>query len=212
VIPAAPLDPTADEARERLLRELSEARYREARPTWFDDLVSRLLDRIGDLFDGGMPGVPSLGWLLATVVVVGLAVAAYVVYGPPRLARRSSGARPVFGADDARDAATIRRAAEAASAAGDWALAVEEGFRAIVRGLSERTVLAAHPGTTASGIAAAATRSFPGLGSRLARAAALFDDVRYLGGAGSEAAYREMAALDGDLRTSTPLLDPAAAP
>ncbi|MHA6667392.1 DUF4129 domain-containing protein [Homoserinimonas sp. A447] len=197
-----PVDPNADEARNWILDELSEPRYEAAKPTWFDQLSSAFLDWLGSLLDGAS-GAPA-GLLLAIVVVIIVAalVAAFLIFGMPALNRRSAVSGSLFGTDDDRSAEAMRRAADAAASAGDWALAIEEAYRAIARGLAERTILATTPGTTAHGFATRAGAAFPSLAADLAAAADTFDRVRYLGKPGSEAEYRAVAALERQLRSA----------
>ena len=79
-----------------------------------------------------------------------------------------------------------------------------ERFRALARGLDERTLVAVFPGTTASAFASAAARTFPAEHGELQVAAELFDGVRYA----DEAATREDAlsifALDDRLAAARP--------
>ena len=110
---------------------------------------------------------------------------------------------------DDRDALALRRAAEAAAAAGDYDIAIEEEFRAIARGLSERGVVTTFPGTTAHGFAGLASVAFPGAGESLEQAASLFDGVRYLGDAGTENGWIMIRSLERTLRESKPRLDEA---
>jgi hypothetical protein len=140
------------------------------------------------------------------LVVVALALigVALLVFGLPRLRRRADTPVPLFDDGDVRDAVTLRSAAEAAARTADWPLAIEERFRALVRGLLERGLVRVHPGTTAHGMADAAARAFPAAAGRLESAAADFDGVRYLARAGSEAAYRRVAELDAELAASRP--------
>lgn len=202
-----PVDPNREEARQWLARELAKPAYREAEPNWFDTVVTDFLDWLASLIDGASGGPPALLLIIIVLVIVGLIVAAYFIFGPPRLNRRSRTAGTLFGDDDSRDAATIRRAAEKAAAAEDWALAIEEMFRAIARGLSERSVLSMFPGTTATGFAAEATEYFPDLDGRLAASGAAFDDVRYLDRPGTEEAYRRVAELERTIRDRKPVLE-----
>ena len=95
----------------------------------------------------------------------------------------------------------MRRAANQAAAVDDWALAIEEMFRSIARGLAERTILTTSPGTTAREFSARAGALFPSLSAALASTAAVFDEVRYLDGLGTEAAYRRAAELEAELRS-----------
>lgn len=205
-----PVDPNADEARNWILDELSDPRYEAAKPTWFDQLSSAFLEWLQSLLEG-TGGGPS-GILLAIVVVIIIAalVAAFLIFGMPALNRRSTVSGALFGTDDDRSAEAMRRAADAAASAGDWALAIEEAFRAIARGLAERTILATTPGTTAHGFAVRAGAAFPALVADLAAAADAFDRVRYLGKPGAEAEYRAVAALERELRAARVPLPTAA--
>jgi hypothetical protein len=202
-----PVDPDADEARQWVLDELAKPEYREAQPTWFDLLAGAIRDWFASLSFGAAGGPPGIGALIVVLVVVVVLVIAFLVFGAPRLNRKSTVAGSLFGDDDDRDAAAIRRAAEEAARAGDYTLAVAESFRAIARGLAERTVLTTTPGTTAHDFSVRAAAAFPAFDERLADAAAVFDDVRYLGGTGDRAQYDSVAALERDLRSATPLLE-----
>jgi len=202
-----PVDPDADEARRLLLDELSKAEYREAQPTWFDRLAAAIGDWLQSLTVGSAGGPPGIGVLIVILVVVVALVVAFLVFGLPRLATRSRDSGSLFGDDDARDAATIRRAAESAASGGDFALAITEMFRATARGLAERTVLTTSPGTTAHDFAQRAATAFPAFVGPLGDAAASFDQVRYLGREGTRAQYDAIAALERGLREEKPVLE-----
>ncbi|HEV7811541.1 MAG TPA: DUF4129 domain-containing protein [Leifsonia sp.] len=209
MIRAVPVDPEIDEAREWLLRELARPPYRAAEPSWFDRLASLFWDWLTNLLGSGIGASQSLIWGFVLLVLVAGLVAAYLVYGPPRRNRRSRVPGALFGNDDDRDAATIRSAAEGAAAAEEWPLAIEEMFRAIARGLAERAVLSTTPGTTASGFALRARDYFPALDRELRSSAAVFDDVRYLDRPGSAAQFAQVAGLERELRSRTPVLEDA---
>lgn len=196
---ATPLVPDADEARQWLTDELSKPEYQAAQPTAFDLAMQAILDWLAELLEGatGVPG-PVLT-LIVVVVVAALVVVAFLVFGLPRLRRARSTTVPLFDDGDLRDLAALRRAAAAAAAAADWPLAIEERFRAIVRGLVDRDLVQVHPGTTARGFADAATRRFPEHAAELRAAAAGFEGVRYLGRAGDAADYQRATALEGRL-------------
>jgi hypothetical protein len=203
------IDPDAPEARQWLREELAKAPYQAARPTWFDRLSKAVLDWLGSLTAPSdnllAPWVP----LLVTVLLVAALVAAYFIFGPPRPARRAGVPARLFGTDDRRGADDLRRAAAAAAAAGDWTLAAQEMFRALARGLIERSVLLVTPGTTAHAFAARAADAFPEQAAGLAEAADCFDRVRYLGNPGTEHEYLQVRALELDLRDRRPRrLDP----
>src|SRR5690554_1673847 len=197
-----PVDPEADEARDWILRELSDLKYKAAKPTWFDRLSAAIFEWFESLFTGTPAGPSPLLLAVIVVIIVAALVAAFVIFGMPALNRRSAVTGALFGTDDDRSADAMRRAADAAASAGDWALAIEESFRAIARGLAERTILATTPGTTAHGFAVRAGAAFPALVPQLASAADTFDRVRYLGKAGTEDEYRAVAALERELRSA----------
>lgn len=202
---AAPVDPDADEARDLILRELSKPEYEAARPNWFDRAAGAVWDWITSLEFGGASGPPALGLV---VVLGGIAVAlvvAFLVFGMPRLRRRSSLEGALFGAEDARTAPALRAAAEQLAADGDFTGAIAEMFRAIARDLSERSILSTSPGTTARDFARRAAVEFPDLTAPLTEAAAVFDDVRYLGRVGTAGAWQSVVALEEQLRTARPL-------
>ncbi len=199
-----PVVPDAPEARRWLREELAKAPYEAARPTWFDRLSQGFLDWIQSLAVSG--GGSLQDWLpvVAVLLVLGALVAGWFLFGAPKLARRNRVASDLFGTIDQRSSAEMRTAADAAAARGDWSLACEEIFRALARGLAERTVLSVTPGTTAHDFAARARLAFPSSGSALALAADTFDRVRYLEQAGTEFDYRALATLEAELRAASP--------
>ena len=210
VLPAAvPVQPDAGTARRWVLEELAKPAYQAAQPTPIDRAVQAFLDWFTGLFDVRNGDTPPVLLVAAIVVVVAVLVVALLLFGLPRLNRRSR-AGSLFGEDDRRSAAEMRRAAEAALARGDFSLAVLERFRALARGLDERTLVAVFPGTTASAFVRAAARAFPAEHAELRVAAELFDGVRYA----DEQATREdalaVAALDDRLAAARPAtLEPA---
>jgi hypothetical protein len=202
-----PVDPSSPDAKNWIEGELAKPEYQAAKPTWFDIASKAVQDWLASLFQG--PG-GSAGPLLLTVVLVlvaGLIVAAFLIFGRPRLNRRGAeGRRSVFGADDTRSAAELRASAAAAARAADWIVAIEELFRAIAQSLDERTIFTVSPGTTATEFAARAAGAIPAERERLTAAARAFDDVRYLGRAGTEAHYQQLVALDQSLLQFKPSL------
>jgi len=206
VVGTVPVDPDAEEARRWLVDELAKPDYRAAQPTWFDRLSAAVRDWFESLSFGAPGGPPGLGTLLVVLAVVVALVVAFLVFGLPRFTRKSQVTGDLFGTDDDRDAAAIRRAAEAAAAAGDLDLAIVEIFRSTARGLAERTVVTTSPGTTAHEFSLRAAASFPDFSAALATAAASFDGVRYLDRLGTRGEYDEMARLEAGLRSARPLL------
>ena len=203
---SVPVDPDADQARDWLIQELAKPDYRAAQPTWFDRLSAAVRDWFASLNFGSVDGPPELGALLIILAVLVALVVAFLVFGLPRFGRKSSVAGDLFGDDDRRDSATIRRAAEAAAAVGDFETAIAEIFRATARGLAERTVVTTSPGTTAHDFAVRAATAFPDFAEPLTAAATSFDGVRYLGRAGSQGEYDAMARLEAGLRAARPQL------
>ena len=202
-----PVDPDAETARQWIVQELSKPEYQAAQPTWFDRVSSAFWDWLQSL-DLSVPGAIQLpAVLLASAVLLGAIVAAFIVFGRPRRRRRSALGRSLFGEADDRDAKTIRAAAGAAAARGQWTLATLEMFRAIARSLAERTVLTVSPGTTAHDFARRAGRPLPVFAERLGGAARVFDQLRYLGRDGTPGDYDTMAALEAELRSATPILE-----
>jgi signal transduction histidine kinase len=201
------VDPDAPEAHELLANELAKSEYQSAKPTWFDQVLQDLLDWFSGLQNGAAQGPPALGLLIGIIVLAVLVLIAFLVFGLPRINRRSKVVGSLFGEDDARTSAEIRQQAKAAAARGDYTLAVAEMFRAIARGLAERTVLTTTPGTTAHGFAVRAGRSFPSLVNELTDAAAAFDAVRYLDETGSLAQYDQVEALERAVRAAKPILE-----
>jgi hypothetical protein len=203
-----PIDPDGPEARRWLLEELAKAEYQSAHPSPFDQVVQGIEDWINSLIDGlGSVQVPGIGNLLGVValaIVLALVVVAFLIFGLPRISRRSAANGAVFAENDSRDAAAMRRDAEQAAASGDYTTAIAELFRALARGLDERTLVSSYPGSTASDVARRAGLVFPDAAGRLGDAAAAFDGVRYLGAIGTADQWERLVALERELRTATP--------
>ena len=202
-----PVDPGAAEAQRLLLQELSKPEYRASQPTWFD----RLVTAIRDFFDGltAPAGSPASGLglpIILGIVVIALVVV-FLVFGLPRLNRRSRVTGALFGVDDQRTSREMRATARAAAASGDFTTAIAEGFRAIARGLTERDLVVTSPGTTAHGFATRAGGVFPSLTPDLKVAASDFDTVRYLGQGGTEAGWNRIEKLADQLASTRPNLD-----
>ena len=207
----SPLDPDAPEARRWLEEELAKPEYQSAQPNAFDLAMQAIRDWVVSLFEGAS-GIPApLLTLLVVIVVAVLVVVGLLVFGLPRLRRRQRAAAPLFDDADRRDLETLRRAAAAAAAAGDWPLAIEERFRALVRGIVGRDLIRVHPGTTARNVADAAAAPFPGHELTLRAAAADFDAVRYLGRAGTRERYDALTDLERAIATTTPAATSTAA-
>lgn len=209
-----PVAPDADEAREWLEEELRRTRYqevpREDQSSWLADLIERIMEFFESL--GGEGSAPAWTGILVVIVLAALVVL-LLVLGLPRLRRRSRLVTgDVFEADDERGSAAMRRDAEAAATRGEWALAIAERFRAVIRALHERTLLATVPGSTSHDVARRAAAALPDFADELHRAADDFDLVRYLGDPGDAERYARLADLDARLERARPVLDADRAP
>jgi hypothetical protein len=210
-----PVDPDRDEARRLLQDELEKARYQQQEsgraetPEWLKAIYRWFENLLNSL--GGEGTVP--GWIvLLVIVVVAVLVVLFLVFGVPRLRARSgirSTGEELFEADDHRDAAAMRRDADAAARAGRFDAAIAERFRAIARSLHERTLVTTVPGSTAHDVARRAAAPLPEHAEALERAAADFDAVRYLGDPGDRERYERMTALDAAVQRTRPRLEPA---
>lgn len=203
-----PVEPEADEARTWVLDELGKVVYQEAKPTWFDQVASALWEWLTSLRIEGGGGAEPIGILLLAALIAAVIVGAFIIFGPPARRRRSRVTGELFGESDERSADAMRRDADRLAARGEWGAAIADMFRAIARGLAERTVVMVSPGTTAQHFAAKAAAAFPGSAAELHTCADVFDDVRYLGHDGSSDSFQRVAALERALRTGTPQLQP----
>lgn len=200
-----PVDPDGPEARDWLLEELGEAGEDDGGlPDWLEDLLDwlrALFDRAGgDVDPTGDPTAGLVGIGIVLAVVVGILVAAFLIWGIPRRRRRSRVTGDLFGEDDARGSGEIRTVAERAAAAGDYTTATVEVFRALARSLAERGVVHTFPGTTAQDFARRAATPYPGEQRTLAEAAQVFDRLRYLGETGTREQWTAMSDLDRRVR------------
>lgn len=202
-----PVDPSTEEARGWVRRELSGPEYADDRSLlqrvidWVAELVAELLERSS----GALPG-----WLLPVVLA---GIAALVTLVLLVRVRREPGAAGVGvhgGVLDEPhlDADAYRARARAALDAGDAAAATADWFRAIAAAAAERAVVDDNPGRTAHEVSVALAAVFPGEADALARAADHFDAVRY-GNAQVDAGVAALVAdLDARLAAARPFLEP----
>lgn len=171
-----PATPDADQARRAAEEELAKPVYHQATSLW-----QRIWQWLSQHLDprAAVPGAPSwLSTLLVVLLVVALLLALVALITRVTWARRVARSNtPLF--EDDRDAAALTRAADAAAVRGDWATAVVERFRAVVRSLDERGAIEDYPGMTAHEAARLAARPLGTLAPQMDEAAGLFDSVRY---------------------------------
>ncbi|MBU4214632.1 MAG: DUF4129 domain-containing protein [Actinobacteria bacterium] len=198
-----PVDPDASTARRWAEHELSDPIYHRG-----SSLLTRFLDWVVQQLDAlsQVSITSNTGLLVLLGVLVALVVVVLVVAGPVRRRQHAiAAAGSAVLVDDSRNASRLRDDARAAAARGAWEAAVADWFRAVVRGLEERTVLDERPGRTADEAAGSAARRLPELADALWDGARLFDDVVYghrRAGPGDEA---RMRALDTAVQASRPV-------
>ncbi|MGH3565131.1 MAG: DUF4129 domain-containing protein [Pseudonocardia sp.] len=189
-----PVDIGRDEAQRAAERELSDPVYAVDDPSlvdrgvrWLLEQISDLLDRVADTSPGGYGGLAVLSLLVVlAVVAVRLRVG--------RIGRTAAGERALFDTGP-RSADNHRATADAHAARGEWADAVRERLRAVVRSLEERELLDTRAGRTADEAADEAGRALPGCAEQLRTAARTFDDVWY-------GARPATAAMDAQVRSA----------
>ena len=166
------LDPTPPEARDWLARELQGSDYQES---W----LQSALHWIGRLLDGAGGG--GTAFSLVVTVLVAVVVIALLAWVLPKVRREPRAARSAGAVLDDRtiSARTYRERATQALRDGRYDDVVVDGFRAIAKDMSDRTLLDDAPGSTAHEASVALAPCFPDHADRLARAADLFDAVRY---------------------------------
>ena len=199
----APEPVTRDGAREAARRELSKAVYQRERPSLVQRLLDASVSRLQDALNAASEAAPGGGWGLAALllVLVALVVVIRLRLGP--LARRSAAAeQPGFVPQ--QNAAEHRRLAAEYAAEGNWAEAVRERMRAIVRDLEDRTVLEPRPARTADEVAAEAAAVLPEVAADLARAALAFDDVWYGGRPATAQTDALLRAVDSRVAAARP--------
>ncbi|HWJ09726.1 MAG TPA: DUF4129 domain-containing protein [Nocardioides sp.] len=181
-----PLDPSGDEARRLLRRELADPRYYDA------NVLERLTDWLERLVDDTINGVSASGPLSTLLaVIVALALVAAIILIVSRARRTAqAGRRPAAAlTDEAITAAELRARAEAALASGDTSAALVDAFRALAVRQVERQRIEDVPQATAHELARALAAEFPARADAVHHGADLFDQTLY----GERRATREQA-------------------
>jgi len=192
----APLDPSPDEGRSWLRRELLHPDYQQ------DDLLQRLLDWVERVIGDGVEAAgrtPSLSLFAAMLVLLLLVLG--VAWLLSRTDRAGGRRRPSHSplVDPRLSAATLRERAEAAFAAEQYGEALVDAFRATATRHLERGDLDDVPGLTAHEVAEAMAATHPSHAAGITEVARDFDLVLY----GDRPVTREQAsaarALDDEL-------------
>jgi hypothetical protein len=187
--------PGRDEAREAAQRELAKHRYRAAEPPWYVRLIRWLLQELDKLVGRASDTVPGGGWGLLLLALLVVALVAVLLVRLRPTARRTTGDL-LFGLGQELTADQHRELAERAAARGQFAEAVRERLRAVVRELEARGVVEPRPGRTADEVALEAGRVLPALATALRDGARLFDEVWYGGRPADASSYAALVALD----------------
>jgi hypothetical protein len=206
-----PFIPDGDEAREWAETELSNPRYADAKPTWFDRAAQEVADFIGRIFspDAG-ESVGNIALVVIVILLLAALITVLIVWGRPRRSERvRRRGMDLLGERDDRTAVQLRAEAERSARNGDWDTATVLRYRAIARGLLERDIIEPAPGSTAQAIARDAARIFPAESTALREAAGLFDDVRYLRHPATEESYAVVTATDARVSALHPEPVPA---
>lgn len=185
---------TRDGAREAAREELSRPGYADAEPPLLARAATWVLRELGDLLDraSGAPGGAG-GLLLLALLVAGLVAVVLTRLGPVQRRRRAAW---LFEGSAILSADAHRQAAERAAERGQFAEAVRERLRAVVRDLESRGVLDPRPGRTAGEVARDAGAAVPELAEQLRLGTGLFDEVWYGGRPADAATYAVLVDLD----------------
>ena len=198
-----PVDMGRDEARRAAEQELAKPEYASAQPSPLVRAVAWLLERFGDLLDGAAQHAPG-GHVGLVVLVLLLALGVLAVrLRIGRIGRTVAGDHGLFDAKPV-PADHHRRSADAHAARSEWAEAVRERLRAVVRNLEERDLLDPRPGRTADEAAAAGGRALPACAEQLRAAARTFDDVWYGGVPATEVMDAQLRTVDDAVRRARP--------
>jgi hypothetical protein len=161
---------------------------------WVWDKFDQVLSRASDASPGGPTGLV----LLAIALFILLVVLRWRL-GPMRRAARTHAA--LF-EDAILDADGHRRRADEFAAAGEYAEAVRERLRAIVRELEQRALLEPRSGRTADEAATEAGGVLPALATALRDGAHTFDEIWYGDRPADAAADERLRELDRAVRTA----------
>jgi hypothetical protein len=195
IVSAAVDDITREAARRAAREELLDRKYSDAQPPLLVRLVGRLiraffrlLDKASGNVPGGRAGLLLLALLIAAVVAV--------VLVRLRPLGGGTGSADIFTSGRALSADEHRALAEQAAATGQWADAVRERLRAIVRELEARGVLEPRAGRTAGEVARDGSAAVPDIAEPLHQATRTFDEIWYGGRTADAASYDVLVAAD----------------
>ncbi|MCX6402236.1 MAG: DUF4129 domain-containing protein [Propionibacteriales bacterium] len=191
-----PLDPSGDEARDQLRRELAHPEYYDA------NLLERITDWLDRLINdsvGAASGAPPVA--LAAAVMVGLLLALGLILIVSQARRTARADRTITPAltGEAVTADELRARAVAALAADEPEAALVDAFRATALRQIERGRIEDVPQATAHELAGALAARFTDHGNALRRGADLFDQVLYGDRPATADQVQDLLALDDTL-------------
>jgi hypothetical protein len=213
-----PIGIDRDEAQRRAAEELAKAKY-GGTPQWLSDVADRadrIISWLVDLFirllqnqDPSANAGVNWGFVIAVALLITAIAAVVWRVGLPRWRRSRRDA--TVEVDSTRAAADYRTLADEAAQRGDWAAAVRDRFRALVRELEVQTVLDVRPARTAWEAAYLASRALPGCTEPLHSAAESFNAVVYGDRRADAETYRQMVEVDAAVAAAAQTADLAAA-
>jgi hypothetical protein len=188
-------DVTREGARRAARNELLDRRYQDAQPPLVVRLVGKAVRKLLELLARAADGVPGgrVGLLILALMVAGLVAVVVVRLRPTGRGQESAA---VFASGAMLTAADHRVRAEQAAAGGQWAEAVRERLRAVVRELESRGVLEPRPSRTADEVARDGSAAVPDLAEPLRRATTTFDEIWYGGRTADASSYAVLVAAD----------------
>ncbi|KRA38254.1 MULTISPECIES: DUF4129 domain-containing protein [unclassified Nocardioides] len=195
-----PLDPSGDEARGQLRRELAHPEYYDA------NLLERISDWLDRLINGSVStasDAPLLTVVVAILVALLLLAGMILIVSRARRTARADQAPTAALTDEVITADQLRARAEAALAAGDPGAALIDAFRAVAVRQIERGRIDDVPQATAHELAGALAVTFADHGPALRRGADLFDQVLYGDRPATVEQARDLLALDDRLAGRT---------
>lgn len=199
-----PVDLGREQAQRAAQQELTDPVYATAAPSLPERVIRAVLDWLSDVLSAAADASPGgyAGLLVLAVLLVLGVIAVRLRIG--RIGHATTRESALLGTGS-RSAEDHRRAADAHAARGEWAEALRETLRAIVRGLEERDLLDVRPGRTADEAASEAGAVLPERAAQLRTAATLFDEVWYGGRAATPEMDAHLRAVDDAVGRTRPV-------
>ena len=205
---AVPVELGREAAQQAAREELAKQVYRDAGPSLTERFLRWIYEKATDLLDGAAGISPGgrLGVLVLLLLLVAAALAIRLRVGP--LGRRQPADQPLFTGGE-RTAAEHRAAADRHAAAEQWAEAVRERLRGVVRDLEERALLEPRVGRTADEAAREGGTALPSCARDLASGARVFDEIWYGGREATAEHDATLRELDRQVRAARPTAEAA---